>query len=58
MRRIIFNDYVDAALAGFFMVVVVAVLVYGIKTVLNARNSNSPTVKESPFVAAPTAQVQ
>ena len=58
MRRIIFNDYVDATLAGFFMVVVIAVLVYGIKTVINARNNSSPTVKESPFVAAPTAQVQ
>jgi len=58
MRRIIFNDYVDATLAGFFMVVVLAVLFYGIKTVIAARNSASPTVKESPFVAAPTAQVQ
>ncbi len=29
-----------------------------VQTVINARNSNSPTVKESPFVAAPTAQVQ
>ena len=58
MRRIIFNDYVDATLCGFFMVVVVAVLVYGIRTVINARNSGNPTVKESPFVAAPTAQVQ
>ncbi|XYJ09206.1 carbon starvation CstA family protein [Telluria sp. B2] len=58
MRRIIFNDYVDATLAGFFMVVVIAVLFYGIKTVMNARNSSNPTVKESPFVAAPTAQVQ
>lgn len=61
MRRIIFNDYVDATLAGFFMVVVVAVLVYGIKTVMNARSNSSPTVKESPFVAspaAPAAQVQ
>ena len=58
MRRIIFNDYVDATLAGFFMVVVIAVLVYGIKTVIAARNNGSPTVKESPFVAAPTAQVQ
>ncbi|MGJ9418655.1 carbon starvation CstA family protein [Massilia sp. CMS3.1] len=57
MRRVIFNDYVDAALAGFFMVVVLAVLCYGIRTVINARNNNSPTVKESPFVAAPTPQV-
>jgi carbon starvation protein len=58
MGRIIFNDYVDATLAGFFMVVVIAVLYYGIRTVLNARNSNSPTVQESPFVAALNPQVQ
>ncbi|MDB5746895.1 MAG: carbon starvation protein, partial [Massilia sp.] len=57
MERIIFNDYLDAALAGFFMVVVLAVLYYGIRTVINARNSNNPTVKESPFVAAPSPQV-
>jgi carbon starvation protein len=58
MRRIIFNDYVDATLAGFFMVVVLAVLFYGIRTVLNARNDRNPTVKESTFVAVPAAQVQ
>jgi carbon starvation protein CstA len=58
MRRIIVNDYVDATLAGFFMVVVLAVLFYGIRTVLNARNDRNPTVKESTFVAAPVAQVQ
>jgi carbon starvation protein len=58
MRRIIFNDYVDATLAGFFMVVVLAVLFYGIRTVLTARNDRNPTVKESTFVAVPAAQVQ
>ncbi|QNA88535.1 carbon starvation protein A [Massilia sp. Dwa41.01b] len=58
MSRIVFNDYVDATLCGFFMVVVVAVLVYGIRTVINARNNGNPTVKESPFVAAPAAQVR
>ena len=58
MGRIVFNDYVDATLAGFFMVVVVAVLYYGIRTVMNARSNNSPTVQESPFVAAPSPQVQ
>jgi carbon starvation protein CstA len=57
MGRIIFNDYVNAALAGFFMVVVLAVLYYGIRTVITARSSNKPTVKESPFVAAPSPQV-
>ncbi len=57
MGRIVFNDYLDATLAGFFMIVVIAVLYYGVRTVFNARSNNSPTVKESPFVAAPTAQV-
>ena len=58
MERIIFNDYLDAALAGFFMVVVLAVLYYGIRTVIDARKSASPTVKESPFVAGVSPQVQ
>jgi carbon starvation protein len=58
MERIIFNDYVDAALAGFFMVVVLAVLFYGIRTVINARKSGTPTVKESPFIAGIKPQVQ
>jgi carbon starvation protein len=57
MQRIVFNDYVDATLAGFFMVVVLAVLVYGIRTVIAARNSGMPSAKESPFVAMPVPQV-
>ncbi|MFC4932273.1 carbon starvation CstA family protein [Massilia sp. GCM10023247] len=58
MQRIIFNDYVDAALAGFFMIVVLAVLYYGIRTVIDARKSANPTTKESPFVAGISPQVQ
>ncbi|MGX4643521.1 carbon starvation CstA family protein [Massilia sp. SYSU DXS3249] len=58
MERIIFNDYLDAALAGFFMVVVLAVLYYGIRTVIEARKSGNPTTKESPFVAGIKPQVQ
>lgn len=56
MKQIIFNDYLDAALAGFFMVVVVAVLIAGIMTVLKARGHGAPSSKESPFVAAPLPQ--
>ncbi|HEY0063851.1 MAG TPA: carbon starvation CstA family protein [Telluria sp.] len=56
MQRIVFNDYVDASLAGFFIVVVLAVLVFGIKTVLAARASGTPSAKESPFVAQPMPQ--
>jgi carbon starvation protein len=59
MQRIVFNDYLDAALCGLFMFVVVAVLVYGFRTVMNARATGKPTAKETPFVTAPAAaQVQ
>jgi len=57
MERIIFNDYVNATLAGFFMFVVLAVLLYGIRTVLAAREQARPTAKESPYVAMPSPQV-
>ncbi|EKU79593.1 carbon starvation CstA family protein [Massilia timonae] len=58
MERIIFNDYVNASLAGFFIFVVLAVLFYGVHTVMAARASNAPTAKESAYVAMPAAQVQ
>jgi carbon starvation protein len=59
MQRIVFNDYVDATLCGLFMFVVVAVLFYGIRTVMQARSTGKPTTKETPFVTAPAAaQVQ
>ncbi|WP_184239939.1 carbon starvation CstA family protein [Massilia timonae] len=58
MERIIFNDYVNASLAGFFIFVVLAVLFYGVRTVMAARASNAPTAKESAYVTMPAAQVQ
>jgi carbon starvation protein len=57
MKQIIFNDYLDAALCGFFMFVVIAVLIAGIRTVMKARNHGAPSSMETPFVAAPMAQV-
>jgi carbon starvation protein len=56
MQRIVFNDYVDAGLAGFFMLVVLSVLVFGVRTVLAARNDGTPSAKESPFVPMPMPQ--
>ncbi|MRV72295.1 carbon starvation protein A [Duganella sp. FT92W] len=56
MHQIVFNDYLDASLAGFFMVVVLSVLVFGIRTVLAARASAKPTANESPMVAMPAVQ--
>ena len=51
MQQIIFNDYLDASLAGFFMFVVLAVLIAGVQTVLKARGHGAPSSKETPFVA-------
>jgi carbon starvation protein len=57
MKQIIFNDYLDASLAGFFMFVVIAVLIAGIMTVLKARGEGAPSSKETPFVPSPMAPV-
>jgi carbon starvation protein len=46
MERIIFNDRVDAVLCGFFMVVVLSILVAAVRTCLGALRSPVPTVAE------------
>ena len=53
MERIVFNDYLDAGLAMFFMVVVVSVLVFGVRSAMAARANAKPSTQETPF--APTA---
>ena len=55
MSRIVFNDYVDAVLCGFFMFVVVAVALYGVRTALQARRESRPSARETPYVSAPAA---
>jgi carbon starvation protein len=55
MSRIIFNDYLDATLCGFFMLVVLAVLLYGFRTIMAARKDTRPSTKETPYVTAPAA---
>ncbi|VVE63525.1 carbon starvation protein A [Pandoraea captiosa] len=56
MQQIVFNDYVDATLAGVFMFVVVSVAVFGLRTILVARRNNKPTAKETPFEPMPAGQ--
>ncbi|VVD85039.1 carbon starvation protein A [Pandoraea aquatica] len=56
MQQIVFNDYVDATLAGVFMFVVVAVAVFGVRTILVARRENKPTAQETPFEPMPSGQ--
>ncbi|MGB9989055.1 carbon starvation CstA family protein [Massilia sp. SM-13] len=55
MHQIVFNDYLDASLAGFFMVVVLAVLVFGVRTALRARANAKPSHNESPAQLMPAA---
>jgi carbon starvation protein len=56
MQQVIFNDYLDASLAGFFVLVVVSVLVFGFRTVQAARANSKPSANETPLVLT-TAQV-
>jgi carbon starvation protein len=51
-----FNDYVDAALAGLFIFVVVSVVFYGVLAVVRARRADRPTVRETPFEILPSGQ--
>ncbi|WP_297325618.1 carbon starvation CstA family protein [Nitrosomonas sp.] len=53
MQQVIFNDYVNASLASLFMAVLISMLFFGIKTVLQARVINHPTTKEAPFELSP-----
>ena len=46
MRQIIFNDWVDAALCGGFMLVVLMMLVLGLRAAFRAMASDRPTACE------------
>ena len=56
MQQIVFNDYVDATLSGVFMFVVVSVAIFGVHTILVARQANKPTARETPFEPMPTGR--
>ena len=46
MRRIVFNDRIDAALAALFVGVVVSILVFGIRSCLEAWRAERWTAQE------------
>lgn len=56
MQRIIFNDYVDAALSALFILVVVSIAVSGVVAVVRARRAVQPTSRETPYEPMPVAQ--
>lgn len=51
MRRVLFNNQLDAALCALFMGVVVLTLVFAMRAALRARRSEVPTTMETPHVA-------
>jgi len=46
MGRIVFNDYIDVALTGIFMAVVIAMLVFGLLALVKALRSSTATTHE------------
>ncbi len=57
MQQVIINDYVNATLAGLFMAVLISMLWFGLRTVLQARTNQHPTVQEAPFELLPAITV-
>jgi carbon starvation protein len=53
MQRMIFNDYLDAALCGLFMLVVVSTVIYGLLAIVRARRASQPTAQETPYQPMP-----
>lgn len=47
MEQVIFNDYLNAALASIFILVVISIMVFGIKTILRARAIDNPSTQET-----------
>ncbi|WP_018410796.1 carbon starvation CstA family protein [Methyloversatilis thermotolerans] len=47
MQQVIFNDYVDAALASLFVLVVLSITFFGIRKVMQALRDDRPSVRES-----------
>ncbi|TAM58418.1 MAG: carbon starvation protein A [Rhodanobacter sp.] len=51
MQRIVTNNYVDMALTGLFMLLVVTMVVFALRAILKAWQINHPTTHEEPYVA-------
>ena len=51
MQRVAFNNYLDAVVCGFFVVLVVAMCVFAVKICLQALKQANPTAHEIPPLA-------
>jgi len=50
MQRVAFNNYLDAVVCGFFVVLVLAMCVFAVTICLRALRQAQPTVNETPVV--------
>jgi carbon starvation protein len=55
MQRIVTNNYVDAGLTALFMLLVLAMAAFGLRTILKAWRINHPTAHEEPYVPLDSA---
>jgi len=55
MQRVAFNNYLDAAVCGVFVVLVIAMCIYAVKICLTALKQAQPTAVETPYLAEPGA---
>lgn len=53
MQQVIFNQYLDAALCGLFVLVVLAIALFGIRACLKAYAANKPTAHETAYERQP-----
>ncbi|MBV6390794.1 MAG: Peptide transporter CstA [Nitrosomonas europaea] len=53
MQQVIFNDYINVTLTALFMAVLISILMFGIRTILQARIIHHPTTRETPFELLP-----
>jgi carbon starvation protein len=57
MQRVAFNNYLDAVVCGFFVLLVVAMCVFALKICLQARRQAQPTAHEIPPMGTRQAPV-
>ena len=53
LAQLVFNNRLDAGLTIFFMIVVVVLALFSIKTALAALKEDKPTAKETPYEPMP-----
>jgi carbon starvation protein len=58
MRRVLFNDYVDATLCAIFMLVVLSIAVFGIRSILRARKTDKIETSETPYERLPAEALE